>query len=385
MTGSHASLLETVGALHDGVVEEAAWTSALDSVREMLGGATLLLITVATGRIGYEAEGHGIDDDALAAITGTLAVPDPRINPWYAAMPRLPRQRIITLSEIAPSTVEQSVAWRDFIQPTGTLVGPCAILERLPERVDIGMTFTGSLSPGASDRNRKVYTALIPHLARAMRVRHELARMKMLTGAALDALDCLTRGVVITGPEGEVRFANRAAENLLSDGDGLTTRGGRIVARHLRGERAMAGLIDNAAKTAIGDGLSAVDAVALERPSGKPPIAVVAEPLSRSHSDRLLDNTEHGTILFLSDPDRIGLPSAGRLATLYALTPAESEVTSRLAHGDSRAVIARDLGVSEHTVKTHQTAVFAKLDVHRQAELVRRVAIDIGDVGAVSA
>ena len=45
------------------------------------------------------------------------------------------------------------------------------------------------------------------------------------------------------------------------------------------------------------------------------------------------------------------------------LTPAEEVVFSELAYGKSNKEIARQLGISEGTVKLHCTAIFKKLDV----------------------
>lgn len=53
-----------------------------------------------------------------------------------------------------------------------------------------------------------------------------------------------------------------------------------------------------------------------------------------------------------------------------ALTPREVEILSLLAEGLANKTIAARLGISEHTVKTHVTSVFAKLDVSTRAEAV---------------
>lgn len=52
------------------------------------------------------------------------------------------------------------------------------------------------------------------------------------------------------------------------------------------------------------------------------------------------------------------------------LTPREIDVLGRIAEGMSNKSIARDLGISAHTVKYHLEAVFAKLAVRSRAEAV---------------
>lgn len=60
-------------------------------------------------------------------------------------------------------------------------------------------------------------------------------------------------------------------------------------------------------------------------------------------------------------------------AELYeALTPRELEVLEVLAEGLSNKAIAARLGITEHTVKFHVSAIFAKLGAENRTDAVRR-------------
>ena len=54
------------------------------------------------------------------------------------------------------------------------------------------------------------------------------------------------------------------------------------------------------------------------------------------------------------------------------LTPREAEVLGMAAQGLTNKQIALGLGISEHTVKFHMSAVFDKLNVSNRAEAVRK-------------
>jgi DNA-binding NarL/FixJ family response regulator len=54
------------------------------------------------------------------------------------------------------------------------------------------------------------------------------------------------------------------------------------------------------------------------------------------------------------------------------LTEREGEVLQLLAHGFQNKQIALELGISEHTVKFHVSAIYAKLGVTNRTEAVRR-------------
>lgn len=54
--------------------------------------------------------------------------------------------------------------------------------------------------------------------------------------------------------------------------------------------------------------------------------------------------------------------------SLAELTPRELEILCHLAEGQSNKVIARNLGISDGTVKLHVKAILRKLDVHSRVE-----------------
>ena len=72
----------------------------------------------------------------------------------------------------------------------------------------------------------------------------------------------------------------------------------------------------------------------------------------------------------LLGPVRAVAAVAPRAGTGAHLTSREREVLAFLAEGLGNKVIAARLGLSEHTVKTHVTAILAKLDADTRAEAV---------------
>lgn len=61
-------------------------------------------------------------------------------------------------------------------------------------------------------------------------------------------------------------------------------------------------------------------------------------------------------------------PASGRQKNLADLTPRESEILCLLAEGQSNKVIARNLGITDGTVKLHVKAILRKLEVHSRVE-----------------
>lgn len=79
-------------------------------------------------------------------------------------------------------------------------------------------------------------------------------------------------------------------------------------------------------------------------------------------------------MLFINDPESGHSPPPRQLLSdLYGLTAAEALVASLMAQGMSIPEIAAHLELSEGTIRSHLKHTFSKLEVNRQAELVRVV------------
>jgi DNA-binding CsgD family transcriptional regulator len=69
-----------------------------------------------------------------------------------------------------------------------------------------------------------------------------------------------------------------------------------------------------------------------------------------------------------------GVPFARNAAAVRSLglSPREVEILEVLAAGDSNKEIARRLGISPNTVKTHVARVYAKLGVQRRVQAIEK-------------
>jgi DNA-binding CsgD family transcriptional regulator len=75
-------------------------------------------------------------------------------------------------------------------------------------------------------------------------------------------------------------------------------------------------------------------------------------------------------LLLLTPLQATGFESVDRLRSVFGLTRAEARLAARLAAGDDIASAAKNLGVSEGTLRGAVKAIFRKTGARRQAELV---------------
>ncbi|HYG47322.1 MAG TPA: LuxR C-terminal-related transcriptional regulator [Allosphingosinicella sp.] len=378
MPQESAEFLELIGNLHQGVVDESMWTSALDGLCDLLGTSRLLFASINTTRGDFDhLLSHRMNPEVFALIAGRLA--NPRDNPWLTALPREPLRRPVTFDRLGGRRLfEDTGLWNEVYSPFRLGDSAGAVLERQRESTDVALIWRFRREPDFAPADLEAFCALLPHLARAWRVKRTLVEWEAKVGTLKSILDRLERAVIVTGPDGRVRFANRAADHLLSRGDSLDARQGRLRAARPLQDRALVTLIERAACTGAGAGTAAVDAMPIGGQHGGPPLAVVAEPLAPLHAERLGHPAEPGAIIFVGDSEAYTCPSPERLGRIYGLTPAETRVTSLVVQGHGLSAVARALGIGQNTVKYHLKAIFGKVGVSRQPQLVRRVLADVG-------
>lgn len=216
---------------------------------------------------------------------------------------------------------------------------------------------------------------LKPHVIRATQLARRLRHTRQALADAQAAFHQLPCAFVLLDERGRPTLVNRAARRILDcrDGlwlahDGLRAASATLTAR-LWDLIARAGVPAALHHPAQGSGI-----LRLLRPSGAPPLAVLAAPVPavtrRSASPR------SAVILFLRDPSSEPKVVAARLEQLYGLTPAEARLATRLAAGESLEEASAALGVTRETVRSQLRATFQKTDTSRQGELLRKFALD---------
>ncbi|WP_285659193.1 helix-turn-helix transcriptional regulator [Actinomycetospora sp. NBRC 106375] len=91
------------------------------------------------------------------------------------------------------------------------------------------------------------------------------------------------------------------------------------------------------------------------------------------------DAGNHGTSLVI-EPAMLG-EVAPILVEAFGLTAREREITCAVGRGHANAQIAQDLVLSQHTVRDHLKAIFAKVGVSSRGELVAMLFADQRPVG----
>lgn len=184
--------------------------------------------------------------------------------------------------------------------------------------------------------------------------------------AAVEALDHLQRGLLVTDEASHVLFSNRTADRILRQEDGLYLRPEGLGAARPRETADLRALVRHAA---IHDGDASLAVLSLWRPSLKRMLLLRITSL-RGHSP-FFASMLHRAAIFLHDPAEPAVMNTSVLSRLYGLTQAESRLVVLLLNGSTLPHAAEAAQISLNTARTHLQRVFMKTDTNHQTQLVK--------------
>jgi DNA-binding CsgD family transcriptional regulator/PAS domain-containing protein len=344
-------LLELFGLIFDAALDPTAWPEALNRLADATGAHI--------GTLGS----HNVWARALADVA-------PRHDPDYRQNDRgmpAPAQFIqrdeyaqtdIFREWVAPQRIEAAIA-TDTLSDDGV-----STVLRLNRPWCIG-----DFDQDESD----LFTALVPHIRRAVQLRHRLAALEAQRASAAAAFDRLRDGVIIVDDNFGITFANRSAGEILAEGDGLIRGDVGIAAATPCGTATLRRLVAAAGNS---NGLSGPGGrCSLERRNGRSPLSVLVVPLDAEVA--WVAPPRPAAVLFVTDPDRDSRACSEALRQRFGLTRAQAAFLAEIVKGDGIQAAADRVGVSLATARTHLRHVFEKTGTQRQAELVGLVALGL--------
>ena len=372
---SSAQLSELIASIYDRAIDPD-WGETLGRMRRALGGenAALSLIDLRTNQFFL----NFFDNVPSELQAGMSRWQDQIVDLWGGRqfVLDLPLDEPAILSQVTRQTRQGPSDSRDTYAAAGFADAMCIGLAR--DNEVIGSCVFGRARADGRFREDEIALArlLAPHAQRAL----AFSRMFQLAALRADAFEAALEGAgvptLLVTDRSELVHANSAAQAELERGDALR----------------MAGLRVTGGSPSTDRDLSQALAAARERPDANPDnlnVRLDAKgrqlkllPLPRNSQRGLLAPGAAAAIVMTgrSRPDRPDDEAlANRLVARHGLTRSEAAVAVEIAKGDGRAAAAARLGIRENTVRTHLSAVFDKLAINRQAQLVRLIEGQVGD------
>ena len=352
-----------LGLIYQGPLESVPWKSFLDRFSAMMDAMTVALILRPPSEAdrGLGLEGGDLPVAWKTAYQDRFFALDPFIG--------LPIGVPTTLEELLP---QDELTKRDFytqyMKPMGALYA-LAVDVREPNGLEARLRAARPIGARDFGKEEKTLCArLVPHLERALQIHGRLQAIESERNLYADTVDHFAVGTILLDENCQVVRMNHFAERVVREKDGLSLREGRLHTADRDSSHELERLIKETLAAQHAGQPSVVEALSIERPSGRGSIGLLIRPVPRSE---WADGKVGPAIaVFIRQPDDGPVVSPEILQNLFAFTKAEASVACLLAEGLSVEDTARALGSSIHTTRAHVRSLFSKTDVSRQTELV---------------
>jgi DNA-binding CsgD family transcriptional regulator len=365
--------------IYDAATDPALWQSVLTEVADLTnsqGGILfggILCGQSATARTIYLEYNARLSDECNQAYRERHMQ-----NPWAVAMEHRAAGHLILSDEIVPlSSLRTSLFYEEVLRPQD--VAHNAMLQ-LAARDDFRVVFNlcqSARQGPLGEVEQRLMKGLAPHLCRALRIGFRLEGYRALQTAQFDVLERLTVGVLLLDRRARITYANAAARSLAAAGGVLRLREARVATYSAPHSQRLDELIRAALRGAPAGAMS------VPRPDDGQPLTVLVSSVRGRDVGRFADlrMPDAAALLFIIDPaNRAGIPISWVMDS-YGLTKTEAKVALAASSGRTIPETAKNMGVSQNTIKTHLGRVFAKTATGRQTELTRLMT----SIGLVSA
>jgi PAS domain-containing protein len=303
--------------IYEAALDPSQWPRFLETLGETIHGHNLLLSSVSTQpELGIEATGRP-DPEYLSRYARDYHDKDP----WLiagAASGHL-RPGVVALGEeiLSRDAFRKSVFFADLGHRYKVYGGVAAVVAG-PD--SLGALSSHQFAFGQfDDAERTLFSVLAPHVERALLLHARMTNLEVRQRAAADVIDRIPAAVILVDRDGRPVLVNRAAREILQEGDGLRSDREGLTTRRPSETQSLRALVAACLRTSAGLGLSAGGTLKVLRPDPKPALQLLVSPLRSGDSLRESASTP-GAVIFIHDPARTAGPSPDVLMHLYGFT-----------------------------------------------------------------
>jgi DNA-binding CsgD family transcriptional regulator/PAS domain-containing protein len=253
----------------------------------------------------------------------------------------------------------------DWTQPQGLSEVMQTVVLRQSHRLAVFNANRHESVAELTDAELTITRLLVPHIRRAVTIIDilDVRQLEIQTLAA--TLDSISAGIVVVADQGRILHANRAAREMLSKHQPISSVNGMLSIRDAKARQELIHAIELARVDEAAIGANGIG-VPLRDPGSA--VAHVL-PLARGEL-RTRFAAQAAAAVFITQPAQSPPRDVGAIAANFGLTPAETRMLEQLAGGASLGEVARALNISANTAKTHLSRIFSKTGVSRQADLL---------------
>lgn len=340
------------------------WPQALGAVAAACGARSGQLIDIyGDGGVGA----HWLTEvpDGLIQEGEALGLADPVVNPRMRIGARAPLMKAVADQDYVDAETRARHPIYAELFDLHDLSFNCQVVVRRDMDRLTRMSVSRTRRQGPMDAAAfRAFDALAPYVEAAVRFQSTLDAARL--GAVVMALDAISAAAYLLDEAGRVVATSAGGESLAASGDIVRLRGRDLRPARPEHDATFAERIGRACDAARSGVVTLNPPLTLWSVNGDRQMGFEIQPLPLAD-----DSLARGpaVLVMARNPQPTAAP-ADLLIQRFALTPAEAAVVLHVAEGDALADIAEARAVSVGTVRSQLQSIYAKMDLHRQAELV---------------
>ncbi len=291
------------------------------------------------------------------------------LNPFTAAAGRFPVEGLYSAADILPLPQFFATAfYKEWMTPQGWGDVLSATLDKSATSRAVFMVARHARDGLVDNEMRARMRLLVPHVRRSAVIGKLVDFSRVEAATMADTLDGLQAGMFLVDAAGRLVHANVSGRAMLNEGNVLHANG-KLVALDPHGDERLREILLAAGSNETALGERGVTVRLTARDGGQFITHVL--PLNTGARRRAGHSYAAVAAVFVQKAGHDASPALEMLARQFDLTPAELRVLDTIMDHAGVAEVARALGLSPATVRTHLRHVFEKTGVRRQADLVK--------------
>jgi len=228
--------------------------------------------------------------------------------------------------------------------------------------------FPNQLEMGEAQR----LATLLPHVYRALKLKREYNDTNHSRGQAQAIIEQFPFGVLLVNAQGKLISTNQHSLDIIADNNSLCLKNDVLCITSAKQDHQLKNLIERAANTTLAAADEHVSPFRIDGKNENAPLSllITPDPYPNPTYDRLAENC---AAIFISSASISQQISVTALQTLFSLSRAEAQLASLLVSGVNLSQAAEQSCIAKNTAKVQLKAIFSKLGVNRQAELIKRI------------
>lgn len=279
-------------------------------------------------------------------------------------------QPLSSIDQVGLQKFKESPFYKDWAAPQKLLDGAAVRFAHKWDRVGIMACATSDEREPITHQERAFISLLSPHLRRAALIGDLLDHNRLENAQLRGALDTLLVPVIFTDENARIVYANSQAEDMFTSARVMSASGGQLKASL------------DAANTMLKDAIRrcSTGGVDLKGAGIGLPLTTPDDPPAVAYVLPLRQGGRHPGVpgavasIFISSGRQSQAPSSELLQSMFGVTPAETNVMHLIGAGLRTSDISSALSITDNTVKTHLSRIFAKTGTTNQAQVIHLLA-----------